>query len=144
MDITFEPVQFAAIREDIARHLSALPSAIDSFLEEHILESTHYRIFVSVERAGFTSIHRGNLITQFWLQPSYKKDGQAIFQQVKKLEEVQAAFVPTCDEFFLAHALDEYRQLHKQAYFFGPIIAERMSAQNVTCRCRLLVLQTSF
>jgi GNAT superfamily N-acetyltransferase len=27
--------------------------------------------------------------------------------------------VPTCDEFYLAHALDDYRQLTKQAYFFA-------------------------
>ncbi|HKG28639.1 MAG TPA: GNAT family N-acetyltransferase, partial [Thermomicrobiales bacterium] len=27
--------------------------------------------------------------------------------------------VPTCDGFFLAHALDDYRQLAKQAYFFA-------------------------
>ena len=30
-------------------------------------------------------------------------------------------FVPTCDEFFLAHALDDYRQLTKQAYFFAAV-----------------------
>ena len=35
------------------------------------------------------------------------------------MEQVQSAFVPTCDEFFLAHALDDYRQLAKQAYFFA-------------------------
>ena len=35
------------------------------------------------------------------------------------MEQVRSAFVPTCDEFFLAHALDDYRQLAKQAYFFA-------------------------
>jgi RimJ/RimL family protein N-acetyltransferase len=35
------------------------------------------------------------------------------------MEQVRAAFVPTCDEYFLAHALDDYRQLAKQAYFFA-------------------------
>jgi len=35
------------------------------------------------------------------------------------MEQVRSAFVPTCDELFLAHALDDYRQLAKQAYFFA-------------------------
>ena len=35
------------------------------------------------------------------------------------MEQVRSAFVPTCDEFYLAHALDEYRRLAKQAYFFA-------------------------
>ena len=35
------------------------------------------------------------------------------------MEEVQAAFVPTCDEFFLSHALDSYEKEAKQAYFFA-------------------------
>lgn len=26
--------------------------------------------------------------------------------------------MPTCDEFFLAHAIDDYRQIERQAYFF--------------------------
>jgi GNAT superfamily N-acetyltransferase len=37
---------------------------------------------------------------------------------VRKLEQVREAYVPTCDEFYLAHALDDYRLLEKQAYFF--------------------------
>jgi len=35
------------------------------------------------------------------------------------MEQVGSAFVPTCDEFYLAHALDDYRRLAKQAYFFA-------------------------
>ncbi len=119
MIILFESTQLADIREAVTRHLNALPSAIDSFLEDHILESSHYKIFIAREEAGFAAIHQGSLLTQFALQPAYKRYGQMVFQHLKKLEEVQAAFVASCDEFFLAHALDEYRQLNKQAYFFS-------------------------
>ena len=119
VQITFEQVKFDAISESVKRHLESLPSAIDSFLESHILESTHYRIAISEEPAGFTSVHKESLLTQFALEPRYRVCGQEVFAQVKKLESVQAAFVPTCDEFFLAHALDNYRQLTKQAYFFA-------------------------
>src|SRR5689334_19118201 len=119
MDARFAPVAFAEIEGAVCRHLAALPSTIDTFLEDHILASAHCRIDVAGEAAGFASIHGESLITQFALSEPYRRYGQRIFAQLRRLEQVQAAFVPTCDEFFLAHALDEYRELAKQAYFFA-------------------------
>lgn len=119
MSLQFVPIALSDVREAIRQHLTSLPSAIDSFLEDHIAESAHYQIRVSDEVAGYTSVHKGNLITQFTLEPPYKHHGQSVYSQVKKLDEVQSAFVPTCDEFFLSHALDDYRRLAKQAYFFA-------------------------
>ena len=119
MSIRFVPIALSDIRGVIQQHLTALPAAIDSFLEDHIAESVHYQIRVSDEVAGYTSIHKGSLITQFALEPFYKHHGQRVYSQVKKRDEVQSALVPTCDEFFLSHALDDYRQLAKQAYFFA-------------------------
>lgn len=118
MHIQFIPVSFSDIREAVQDHLAALPSRIDSFLEDHILASHHYQIAIASQSAGFTSIHGESLLTQFTLTDHHKRYGQAVFQQLRKLEHVQSALVPTCDEFFLAHALDDYRQLAKQAYFF--------------------------
>jgi len=119
MDSHFVPVAFAEIREATRQHVHGLPSVIDSFLEDHILASNHYRIVVTSEPAGFASIHKERLITQFGLQEPYRRYGQALFRQLRQMEQVQSAFVPTCDGFFLAHALDDYRQLAKQAYFFA-------------------------
>jgi GNAT superfamily N-acetyltransferase len=119
MDFQFEPVEFDDIREVVRQYLASLPSAIDGFLEEHILTSNHYCIELAGETAGFASIHGGSLITQFALAESHRRYGQAIFWQLRHMEQVQSAFVPTCDEFYLAHALDDYRQFAKQAYFFA-------------------------
>src|SRR5215212_7536169 len=119
METHFAPVAFAEIRDAARQHLRALPSAIDSFLEDHILASNHYRIVVAGETAGFASIHEERLITQFALAEPYRRFGQMLFTELRRMEQVRAAFVPTCDEFYLAHALDEYRQLAKQAYFFA-------------------------
>src|SRR5215212_10604438 len=119
MDTHFAPVAFAEIREATRQHLRALPSAIDSFLEDHILASNHYQIVVDGKTAGFASIHEEGLITQFALAEPYRQHGQELFRELRQMEQVRSAFVPTCDEFFLAHALDDYRQLAKQAYFFA-------------------------
>jgi GNAT superfamily N-acetyltransferase len=126
MDARFVRVELAEIEEAVRQHLESLPRPIDSFLEDHIAESTHFRIEIGGADTGFASIHKGSLITQFSLQDAHKQLGQAVFQRLRKLETVSAAFVPTCDEFFLSHALDDHRQLAKQAYFFkvGREVAE--------------------
>jgi GNAT superfamily N-acetyltransferase len=136
MDTYFAPVAFAEIREATRQHLSVLPSAIDSFLEDHILGSNHYRIVVAGEAAGFASIHEERLITQFAVSEPHKRCGQALFAELRRMEQVRSAFVPTCDEFFLAHALDDYRQLAKQAYFFAtpPHVDEPVAADLYTMR----------
>ena len=136
MDTHFAPVAFTEIREETRQHLRALPSAIESFLEDHILASHHYRIVVVGETAGFASIHQEDLITQFALAEPYKRHGQALFRELRQMEQVRAAFVPTCDEFFLAHALDDYRQLAKQAYFFAtpPDASEEVAIDRYSLR----------
>ncbi len=118
MNIRFAPVAVDAIKPVLPAHVLTLASPIDSFLEDHILQSHHYRIVVDGEVAGWTAIHNEALITQFGLDARYRHLGQRVFAQVRKLEQAREAFVPTCDEFFLAHALDDYRLLEKQAYFF--------------------------
>jgi GNAT superfamily N-acetyltransferase len=121
METRFAPVAFVEIQPAVREHLATLPAAIDSFLEDHILASTHYRIVIGGESAGFASIRGGNLITQFALTEPYRRHGQPLFGHLRKLEQVQSAFVPTCDEFYLSHALDDYRDLAKQAYFFAAV-----------------------
>lgn len=118
MNIQFIPIALAELQPTLQQYISAFAAPIDSFLEDHILASTHYAISIQGTQIGWTAVYQQSLLTQFALVPAYKHLGQRIFALVRKLEEVRSAFVPTCDEFFLAHALDDYRQLEKQAYFF--------------------------
>ena len=136
MNMRFSLVAFPEIREATRKHLRLLPSAIDSFLEDHILASNHYWIVIAGETAGFASIHEERLITQYALSAPYRRFGQAVFRELRQMEQVRAAFVPTCDEFFLAHALDDYRQLAKQAYFFAtaPSVGEAVGSDRYSMR----------
>lgn len=118
MDFKLTPVALVEIESSLQQHMSALSSPVDSFLEDHIVASNHYRIDWGDQKIGWTAVYQQSLLTQFGLFPTYRHLGQRVFAQARKLETVQFAFVPTCDEFFLAHALDDYRQLEKQAYFF--------------------------
>jgi hypothetical protein len=119
MEAHFEQVEFDEIRDDVRRHIAALPAAFDSYLERRILESNHYRIVVAGESAGFASIRNGSQITQFAIADRFKRHGQRAFLALRHMEKVQFAFVPTFDEFYLSHALDDYRQLAMWAYLFA-------------------------
>lgn len=170
MDRTCDRVSFVEIAEDVRRHLATLPSAIDSYLEEHILASHHCRIGVAGEMAGCASIHEGKLVTQFALDPPFRHLGQPRYANLRRLEEVRSAFVPTCDELYRSHALDDYRQLatpddialvqQESGDFFAPIerqvdrqelivtarrdddrpLARRVPPSRPAASCRLLVL----
>ncbi len=118
MDIQFRQVDLDGIRAEVAQHLATFSAPIESFLEEHIRDSSHYQLRIDGVVAGYASIHASNMITQFQLAQPYRRYGQAAFQRVRRLEQVQTAFVPTCDEFMLAHALDDYRLLERRSYFF--------------------------
>ena len=47
MDVQFVSVAFPDIQEAVRQHLATLSARIDSFLEDHILESQHYRILIA-------------------------------------------------------------------------------------------------
>jgi GNAT superfamily N-acetyltransferase len=125
MQIGFTRVALADVKSDIARHLESLPGPTEEFFEKHVRDSSHYVISAQGARIGLAAIHRGSLITQFSIESAYRRHAQAAFQALRKLEYVREAFVPTCDELYLSHAIDDYRQLHKQAYFFEAAAGSR-------------------
>lgn len=144
MKPAFQPTTLSGIQEQLRQHIGLLPSAIDSFLESHILQSAHYEIIGPNKKVGYASVYQGSLITQFVLLSEFRRYGQVLFSQLKRLETVQSAFVPTCDEFFLSHALDEYRDIAKQAYFFAapaaytpqlesPLELDRATERDMAC-----------
>src|SRR5579862_898061 len=117
LGITFKPVELATLADDIRAHYQAC-GVIDSYFEDRIREAVHYRIEVDGEAAGFASVTGHNRLTQFSLRGARRRRGQEAYQAARRLENVDSAFVPTSDEFYLSHALDSFRELELQAYFF--------------------------
>lgn len=138
MSAAFVPVAFEEVAGAVRRHLASLPTAIDSYLEDHILASQHYRIVVDDQEAGFAAIHGKSMITQFALAEPYRHQGQPLYAHLRRLAQVQQALVPTCDQFYLAHALDDYRSLARQAYFFAAGVASAMVPPGWTLRLATL------
>ncbi|MDW7668745.1 MAG: N-acetyltransferase [Bacillota bacterium] len=89
---------------------------LDSFWEQHIIESNHYFIQDDSEIVGYFSIHNSHTLTSFYLKESRLQYGKNVFEKIKRFEQVTNAMVATGDEIFLSHCLDNYARLEKQAF----------------------------
>jgi RimJ/RimL family protein N-acetyltransferase len=114
----FKPTTIDEIEPQMLKHKDAFSSLIEGFLIDYIYDSKHYLILVNDCKAGYFSIHNKSLITQFHLDRQYSAISQSVFYDVRKMVDVQIALVPTCDEYFLSHALDDFSSVEKQAYTF--------------------------
>ena len=117
MDIHFTSAKMNDV-PTLASYKTALSSPIDSFLEDHIAQSAFHRIVMNGEDAGHFAIHEGTLLTQFHLVGEHRRHGSPLLARIRSDFAVKAAFVPTCDEFFLSHAIEDYAKVEKQACFF--------------------------
>ncbi len=121
MRISVEPVSFEAVVQEIRAHVASLPGLVDSYVEEHVRESNHYRLAVNGELAGIGSIHQQRQVTQFQVRDGFRQYGQPLFYQIRKLEQVRSSMVPTYDDYFLSHAIDDAQQVRPQSYFFQSV-----------------------
>lgn len=115
----------------IRRHLEEnLAAPIESFLEDHIHDSTHYRLLVDGDIAGLASVYDKTLLTMFSVEKRFRPIAAQLFTAARQLESVTTAFVPTCDELYLSCALDVSTKVEKQAYVWqvgeGVVSAENL------------------
>ncbi len=118
MKISFRACEFTEIGDFIGQYVDSLSSPIDSYLEGHILRSQLYVISIDDIPRGYCGIHKSGLLTQYFIQQSHRSLAQEVLRRLKAEFLVSEALVPTCDEFFLSHLLDDYRAVKVQAYFF--------------------------
>lgn len=140
MDIKIKKSNFEKIKERMLNNINDRISYFDSFLEERILKSEHYEILFESEQIGYFSIFDSNLLTQFFLDKEFRNISQEVFDKIRRFENVQKAFVPTSDEFFLSHVIDYSRKIESQAYFFKDSkrkISENKIFSNFFCKLAL-------
>lgn len=134
MKFRFNEVVYTDISDMMDSFAKELSSPIDSFIEQHILDSNFYSICEDDSCLGYFAIHKGSLLTQFYIKTEYRRRSQEIFFWVKKMYNVSEAFVCTADEFFLSHVLDCYSDIKKQAYFFKDTGMSNTLKNNVSIR----------
>ena len=117
MEFKFQKSNWPTIKEMATRYYSGNNVLIDSYFEDHLLESHHYQIISEEKIIGSFAIHKESMLVLFNLLDEFRNQSQLIFSEVKKMEQVTCALVPTGDEFFLSHCIDHFARLDKQAYF---------------------------
>ncbi len=108
---------FSDIENTVGTYYESNRITVDSYWEDHVMKSQCYQILDNNELIGFFAIFEETLLTLFHVLESHARYGQEIFEKVKRYEQVTSAYVPTGDEFFLSHAIDNFVRLEKQAYF---------------------------
>lgn len=99
-------------------YVNSLSSRYDDFLEEHILGSDIYSIYIGNTHLGYFGVYKNKMLTQFVMPISEINYSQPVFSNILKTFEIKNAFVPTCDELFLSICLDNHKKINLQAYFF--------------------------
>lgn len=117
MVLKFQKSNWNEIKEMTTKYYSENNILIDSYFEDHLLGSSHYQILSDDQMIGCFAIHKESMIVMFNLIEEFRNQSQPIFTEVKKMEQVTCAMVPTGDEFFISHCIDNFARLEKQAYF---------------------------
>ena len=118
MDFNFKECNQSDVEQLISEYVNKLSSPIDSFLEDHIIQSKFYTIGYNTEVIGYYAIHKDQCLTQFYIDLPYYHVSQKVFKNVLENHPIQSIMVPTCDELFLSMVLDHDYKIEKQAYFF--------------------------
>ena len=115
--IQFKACDWHAIKEEVKAYYQKKHVIVDSYWEDHVLESKHYQLMLGDEAVGFFAVHKQGMITLFHLDDSSAHYGQNTFKEARRMEQVTCAMVPTGDELLMSLCLDDYQKIEKNAYF---------------------------
>ncbi|WP_422485800.1 GNAT family N-acetyltransferase [Gudongella sp. DL1XJH-153] len=124
---------FDKIQDMMVENIVSNKITVESFWEEHVIESNHYALMKEDKMVGYFTIHDESTITSFYIIEEYSHLGQEIFEIIKRYEKVTNAMVTTGDEYFLAHCVDSFQRMEKQAYFslFGENVPTDFIRKNI-------------
>lgn len=90
---------------------------IDVFWEERVMKSSFYEIQVDGKFSGVCGIFESNMIMVLAIELEYRHLQYKIFEEVKRLENVQYAAVTTSDEMFMGLAFEYSKDMEKDSYY---------------------------
>lgn len=115
--IEFKACNWQAIKEDVKAYYQTSDVIVDSYWEDHVLESKHYQLLLKEKPVGFFAVHKQGMITLFHMDDSSAHLAQNTFKEARRMEQVTCAMVPTGDELLMSLCLDDYQKIEKNAYF---------------------------
>ncbi len=144
--ISFQACPWQQIQPLATAHLREKQVVVESYWEDRVLAAHHYQMLDGAKPMGYFSIHGESTLVLFFVEPSYGALSQALFARVKKYESVVNALLPTGDEFFLCHCLDDYARLEKQGYLavYGEAEAETSPVKQKRTPAPITLRQAQF
>jgi GNAT superfamily N-acetyltransferase len=119
MNTTFLSCSLNEIIELVDEYISGLPSPIDSFFEDKIVQSSFFKINLQDEVVGYYAVFNDETLTQFFLKAHlYPKNQELLEQVLTHHPSIHSIMVPTGDEFLISTMMDQDFKMNKQAYFF--------------------------
>lgn len=132
MNFKFSKCAIQNLNEKISSYFTDNNILIDSYLEEIIFESNHYKITCNNNYIGFCAVHKMHTLSLFHIEKEFAHFGEEIFFKARKLEFVREALVSTADEYFIAHAMDSFNSFEKDGYFTRLRSTENKLSSNTT------------
>lgn len=118
MRIEIVEKSFEEMKQDIQDNLASYSEPIDSYYEDHVIESKHFEILLDNEKCGYYSVFEDQLLTQFSLDEKHGALAQEIFREVLEKSGVKEIYLSTSDKLLLLLALDEQKGVIVQDYVF--------------------------
>jgi GNAT superfamily N-acetyltransferase len=118
LKIELVETSFDEIKTEIVSNIISYSEPIDSYYEDHIIESTHYRISIDTVICGYTSVFSNTMMTQFTLKEIFLPKAREVFSQVLRLTGVSEIYLSTSDSLLLVMALDNCSAMDVQDYVF--------------------------
>jgi hypothetical protein len=111
---------FDETKLEILANLASYSEPIDTYYEDHVIESKHFVITRDNEKCGYFSVFDHVLLTQFALAEKVMPLAQEIFQEVLALSKAKEIYCSTSDRLLLLMALDSQKEVVVQDYIFQP------------------------
>jgi len=118
MEIELPETNYENIKHLIIYNIKSYPTPIDSYYEDHVIESKHYYICIKDKIYGYLSIFDGKLLTQYYIDDKFLALTNTIFEMILKKNMFSEIYVSTSDKKMLTMALDYYKSIDVQDYVF--------------------------
>ncbi len=129
MTIEIVEESYEQIKKDILLNIASYSEPIDSYYEDHIIDSRHYVMLMESERCGYFSVFQNEMLTQFSLYEKFWVKAQEIFREILAKSQVKEIYLSTSDKLLLLMALDEQKGTIAQDMVFQEGIEIKRSAR---------------
>lgn len=120
MNIVAIEKSFDEMKLEIQANAASYTEPVDTYYEDHIIESAHFVIYLDGEKCGYFSVFDHTLLTQFVIDGKFLPRAQELFLEVLAISKAKEIYCSTSDKLLLLMSLDIQKEVIVQDYVFQP------------------------